>query len=263
MGILRLKPGVELYYRLIPGQPHRPYLVFLHEGLGSTAMWKSFPEMLCRRTGCPGLLYDRLGYGRSTGLIRPRRINYLHEYALIELPEVIAALIPGCRFFLIGHSDGGSISLIYASQQPAQQPAQQPDGLVGIISEAAHVFVDTQTLRGIQDTVLEFDKGKLNGLHKYHGEMTVEVFKAWYQTWLSDWFRHWNIQYLLPSIICPTLVLQGLDDPYGTIDQVETIVTQVTGPCRKALIPNCGHAPHREQNERVGDLMSEFIMQLI
>ena len=241
-----------MYYHLISGEADKPCLVFLHEGLGSTAMWKAFPEMLCRQTGCPGLLYDRLGYGRSSGLASPRRVNYLHEYALIELPRVIAALIPDRRFFLIGHSDGGTISLIYASQKP--------ELLAGVISEAAHVFVDSKTLQGIRAAVQEFQAGKLDALFKYHADKTVAVFEDWYRTWLSDWFRPWRIEYLLPSIECPALILQGMEDPYGTMAQAETIAAKVSGRRHLQMIQNCGHTPHQDQAEVVRDLMAEFIL---
>lgn len=248
---LRLKHGEEIYYQLISGDPELPCLVFLHEGLGCTQMWKSFPAMLCRHTGCPGLIYDRQGYGRSSELADPRRVNYLHEYALIELPEVLGALIPGRRFFLIGHSDGGSIGLIYASQKP--------EFLMGVISEAAHVFVDDKTLQGIRAAVQDFHKGKLDGLFKYHADKTVAVFDAWHLTWLSDWFQCWSIEYVLPSIECPLLILQGTDDSYGTVDQVETIASKVSGKCRKLMIENCGHSPHHDQKETVRDVMAGFI----
>ena len=250
-GRLKLRQGGELFYRFIDGDTNKPCLIFLHEGLGCTAMWKDFPDRLCRRTGFPGLLYDRLGYGRSTGFRAPRRVNYLHEYALVELPEVISALIPDRRFFLIGHSDGGSIGLIYASQKP--------ELLMGIVSEAGHVFVDEKTLEGIRATGERFQAGKFDGLIKYHTDKTAAVFGAWHQTWLSHWFRHWNIEYLLPSVECPALVLQGADDPYGTIAQVDAIVSKLSGRCRKQIIDNCRHTPHQDQPARVLDFMAEFI----
>ncbi len=253
MGTLKLSHGGEIYYEFIPGEPGEPYLLFLHEGLGSTAMWKKFPGMLCKETGYPGLLYDRLGHGRSSALMAPRRINYLHEHALFELPEVIGQLIPQQRFFLIGHSDGGSISLIHASQKP--------DLLMGIISEAAHVFVDSKTLQGIRATAHDFQAGELNGLFKYHGEKTTDVFNAWHRTWLSDWFKSWNIEYVLPSIECPGLVVQGTQDPYGTTAQVRAIASGVSAPVQIEMIAGCGHTPHHESQEQVVSLISEFIKQ--
>ena len=242
--------GSRLYYENVAGPPERPYLVFLHEGLGCTAMWRDFPQRLCRRTGCPGLLYDRLGYGRSAPFAEPRTINYLHRAALIELPDVLNKLIPDIGYFLIGHSDGGSIALIHG--------AERPPLLRGIITEAAHVFVEEETLAGIRVATEAFAAGKLQGLFTHHGEKTEAVFRAWSDTWLSGFFRHWNILYLLPSIECPVLAVQGADDQYGTVAQVETIVAKTPGAV-KAMVADCGHVPHKERTDEVLRLMAEFL----
>ena len=218
-------------------------------------MWRNFPERLCRVTGCPGLLYDRIGYGRSSPLNAARTIHYLHDHGLKELPEVIKAVIPGRAHILIGHSDGGSISLIYA--------AERFQLLRGIITEAAHVFVETETINGIRGADEAFGQGKFSALSKYHGEKTRTLFKAWSQTWLSEWFRHWNIEYLLPSITCPILATQGLNDQYATEHQITTIVTKSSGRCESFLVQNCGHAPHREQPEIMIARLSRFIGNII
>ena len=214
-------------------------------------MWRRFPQRLCRETGCPGLLYDREGYGRSSPLNSARTIHYLHDYALNELPEVIKAVIPGRPHILVGHSDGGSIGLIYA--------AERIPLLNGIVTEAAHVFVETQTIDGIREADEAFGQGKFGALSKYHGEKTHTLFQAWSKTWLSEWFRHWNIEYLLPSITCPILATQGLDDQYGTKHQINAIVAKSAGPAESFLVANCGHAPHREQPEVMIERLSRFI----
>ena len=250
MAILNLGPAQHLYYERIDGDPAKPCLVFLHEGLGSTAMWKDFPQRLCQATGCPGLVYDRLGYGRSSPLSAPRSVHYLHHYALTELPQVLAALLPGQPYFLVGHSDGGSIALLHAAEQPA--------GLRGIVTEAAHVFVEDVTLAGIEAANVAFAAGKLHGLAKYHGDKTGGIFKAWADTWLSSGFKHWNIEYLLPSIACPALVLQGIDDQYGTPAQVQSIVSKAS-QAQAAMVAQCGHAPHHEQKEVVLQRMHTFL----
>ena len=180
MGHLNLSNYGSLHYQLIEGADELPYLVFLHEGLGCVEMWKSFPQRLCDQTGCPGLIYDRLGYGKSDGLKKERGIDYVHEYALKELPAVVNMLIPGKDHILIGHSDGGSIALLYGTQNPA--------ALKGIISEAAHVFVEPLTVTGIEQADAVYEKGGFSGLKKYHGEKTELIFKAWTKTWLSDAF---------------------------------------------------------------------------
>lgn len=250
MPLLNLNADDDLYYELIEGDPARPWLVFLHEGLGSCAMWKDFPAQLCQLTGCRGLLYDRQGYGRSSPLRAQRQIHYLHDYALRELPQVLACLLPGQDYVLIGHSDGGSIALIHASQQPPR--------LRAIITEAAHVFVEAITLDGIRAADAAFDAGKLRALRKYHGEKTEAIFKAWSETWLSYGFQFWHIGYLLPSIECAALIVQGSEDQYGSAAQVDTIVAQALNAI-PAMIEQCGHAPHLEQPQALLALMDGFL----
>jgi pimeloyl-ACP methyl ester carboxylesterase len=244
----------SLHYHLIQGDNAKPYLVYLHEGLGCTAMWSDFPELLCRATGCPGLVYDRLGYGKSSPLTHRRTVHYLHGYALQELPEILERIIPDTPFILIGHSDGGSISLIFG--------AEQPSFLKGIITEAAHVFVDHETIAGIRTAKKAWAEGKLRGLSKYHGDKTEIIFKAWSDTWLTKWFKHWNIEYLLPSIEVPMLVLQGGNDQYGSTEQVKSIAAKTSGYVHMEILENCSHVPHLEAQPVVVELMSDFIAQL-
>lgn len=251
MGMLPLEPDYDIYYERIAGDDTKPCLVFLHEGLGCTAMWKSFPTLLCERTGCPGLSYDRLGYGQSSGFRTTRTIDYLHEAALQELPRVLGRLVPDHPYFLVGHSDGGSIALILA--------AERPPLLRGIVVEAAHVMVEPESLRGLRAADEAYEKGGFAGLHKYHGEKTAAMFKAWSQTWQSDKFQSWNIRSLLPSINCPVLVIQGCDDEYATKAQVTLIVAGVRGEVRSVLLEHCGHTPHTDQEHLVLDATAEFI----
>ncbi len=248
---VKIKENQIVHYQLLEGDPTLPYLVFLHEGLGCTAMWHGFPELLCKATGCPGLVYDRLGYGKSSALSQGRTIHYLHAYALHELPKILNSVIPKTPFILIGHSDGGSISLIHG--------AERPSFLRGIISEAAHVFVDQATIAGIKSAAAAWAHGKLKGLAHYHGEKTAAVFKAWAETWLSDWFRHWNIEYLLPSITVPLLVIHGENDQYGLIAQAKSIALHSAGPAQLEIVADCAHTPHAEAQPLVQKLMTDFI----
>ncbi|UQV47647.1 alpha/beta hydrolase [Janthinobacterium lividum] len=250
MPILNLSAETDIYYELIEGDPAKPCLVFLHEVLGCSAMWKDFPAQLCQATGCRGLLYDRHGYGLSSPLAVRRQLHYLHDYALCELPQVLAALLPGQDHFLVGHSDGGSIALIYAAQQPPR--------LRGIITEAAHVFVEGVTLDGIRVADAAFGAGKLRALAKYHGDKTENIFKASSDTWLSYGFQFWNIEYLLPSVECPALVVQGSEDQYGSTAQVDTIVAQALNAV-PAIVEQCGHTPHQEQPQALLALMEGFL----
>ncbi|MCF7975085.1 MAG: alpha/beta hydrolase [Phycisphaerae bacterium] len=254
MPTLNIDKNYDLHYSLIQGDLDRPCLVFLHEGLGCEAMWEGFSELLCKTTGCAGLVYDRLGYGKSSPLTHAHTVHYMHDYALKELPTLLETVMPGRPFILIGHSDGGSISLIYGAERPAL--------LKGIITVAAHVFVEPETIARIRSADEAWDKGRLKGLFKYHGDKTETIFKAWSSTWLTDWFKHWNIEYLLPSIEVPLLAIQGVNDLYGSIDQVNAIVSKSSGHAQFKMVENCGHAPHLEAQPITLALMSDFIAQI-
>jgi pimeloyl-ACP methyl ester carboxylesterase len=255
MSILELNEPNRLYYEAYPGKADRPTLLFLHEGLGSVEQWRDFPEQLCLRTGCPGLVYDRLGHGKSSPLPHPRTIHYLHHAALVELPRVIEALLPGRPFVLIGHSDGGSISLIFGAEQSPR--------LKGIITEAAHVFVEAVSIDGIRKADEAFADGRLKGLRRYHGDKTEALYRSWSATWQSPWFASWNLEYLLPAISVPLLVLQGRDDQYATAAQVEAIVAKAAGRVTPALLEDCAHTPHQEFPGLVLDLMTCYINRII
>ena len=245
----------RIYYELIEGDWARPVLVFLHEGLGCRAMWKEFPQQLCERTDCPGLIYDRRGFGLSSSPDADRTIHYMHISALNELPFLCTSCIPGRPFILIGHSDGGSIALIHG--------AERSPLLRGIITEAAHVFVEPESIEGIRRVDSAFRRGEMRGLFRYHGEKTEKMFRAWAETWLSDWFQSWNIEYVLPSVHCPLLVIQGREDQYGTERQVQAILTKTSGMAQAVLLDHCGHTPHLEKTETVLAAMSEFIQRIV
>ncbi len=245
--------GSQLHYQLIDGDAGKPLLVFLHEGLGSIGLWKGFPERLCAATGCAGLAYDRLGYGLSSPATAPRSIHYLHLAALVELPAVLQRLAPGREHIVVGHSDGGSIALIYAASRPA--------GLRGAVTAAAHVFVEDMTLWGIRAALEAHGAGKLRGLARYHGDKAGQVFASWAETWLAPWFRQWDIAYLLPAIGCPLLAVQGSADQYGSQAQLDAIEAGTPG-ARQLVLPDCGHSPHLEQPEATARAMAAFIAPL-
>jgi pimeloyl-ACP methyl ester carboxylesterase len=258
----------QIYYELIAGPDpravptqfggdgpaDRPVLVFLHEGLGCTAMWRAFPGRLCAATGLAGLVYDRIGHGQSSASDGERTIHYLHEAALIELPAVLGQAIPDRKHILVGHSDGGSIALLYA--------AERPPGLCGVITEAAHVFIEAETIAGIEAAVRSYEAGKLAGLSRYHGEKTDRLFWAWAHTWLAPWFQGWNIEHAVPAIQQPVLAVQGSADQYATAAQVEAIVAKNANR-RGMMIEGSGHTPHGDQPDVVLRAMQDFVGDLV
>ena len=251
--------GCQLRVKCIEPEPgtllnDRPTLVFLHEGLGCIEIWRDFPETLCESLGCSGLVYDRRGYGGSEKFEGPWQVDYLEMESLTYLP----ALLKECDAddaVLIGHSDGGTIALITA--------ASQSNLVSGIITEAAHIFVEQITVKGIRSAVEAFETTSLKERFvRYHKEHTERIFYRWANRWLSPEFSNWNIQKDLSKITCPVLVLQGEDDAYGTPAQVEGIASQVSGPVRVKLIPDCGHTPHFQAKDTVLLEMTRFIKEL-
>lgn len=224
-------------------------IVLLHEGLGSIAQWKDFPQKLALATSRPVLLYDRQGYGKSPPLTQPRGIGYLHDYARIELPNVLDQC--GVKDpILFGHSDGGSIALLYAASYP----------VTALITEAAHVFVEDLSVQGIRDARHAWKTTDLaDRLAKYHGAKTEQIFFAWADTWLTGWFRDWNIEKDIEAITCPALILQGEDDEYGTPVQVQAITDRIGPTARGDLIPNCRHIPHFQAGEVVLEATTAFL----
>ena len=220
-----------------------PTLVFLHEALGSIGQWKGFPADLCNRTGLPGFVYERWGFGKSERRgPGPWPLDYLEKEATVLDEVLTAAGIE--RPVLFGHSDGGTIALLFA--------AAFPDKAEAVVSEAAHVLVEEISLSGIRDVVESSKDGRLlRGLSRYHGEKTADVFSGWADTWQAPGFRAWNIVGKLSSIRRPLLVLQGTDDQFGTELQVESIRTSVSGPVGTHLFPGVGHVPHLEAGEAV------------
>lgn len=230
-----------------------PTLVFLHEGLGSIAQWRDFPLALSCAVNMRAVVYERRGHGKADPLDGPRCVRYLHEEARSSLPEVLRKLQIDDAV-LIGHSDGGSIAIIFA--------ALYPQKVRGIITEAAHVFVEEVTIAGIRAAVRLYESFDLpERLVKYHGSNTEAVFRGWSDTWLSEAFRNWNIEEYLPKVQCPVLAIQGLNDAYGTPAQVKAIVSGVSGPAEPLLIADCGHVPHHEARETVLAQMTRFIKE--
>jgi pimeloyl-ACP methyl ester carboxylesterase len=246
--------GYKTAYQWINDEPdnsERPVIVFLHEGLGCMQMWKDFPLNLCRATGYRGLMYDRYGYGQSDKIEEPRENDFLYREAAEILPELLDKLGIDQPVMLFGHSDGGTISLIFGALYPSRAAA--------IVAESSHIFIEPVTLRGIKNAINAYRNSNLKEkLEKYHGDKTDSMFYSWANVWTSEETAGWSIELILPEIISPVLAIQGEDDNYGTQLQTEIISSSVNGISRTLHIPECGHIPHHEQRETVLEHTSRF-----
>jgi pimeloyl-ACP methyl ester carboxylesterase len=220
--------------------PARPIMVFLHEGLGSVAMWKDFPQALCQACGLKGLVYSRPGYGAST----PRAADelwtndFMHQQAHEVLPALLDELGVSQPVVLFGHSDGGSIALLFA--------ANHPERVAATVVAAPHLFVEDVSVASIAQAQLAYESGPLKqGLARYHQD-TDSAFWGWCLAWLSPNFRAWNIEAEVSAIRGPVLALQGQQDEYGTMNQIHKIA-QLAPQTRLLEMADCGHSPHRDQ----------------
>src|ERR1700690_3010549 len=206
--------------RIGGGNPGATELVFLHEGLGSISLWKDFPARVAANTGCSVTVYSRYGSGNSDVLTEPRPVTYMHAEALQVLPDLLA-LLHIENPILIGHSDGGSITLIYAGTH---------DPVRGLVLLAPHVFVEDLSVASIAEAKVKFETTDLRVKLGRHHRGPARTFWGWNDIWLHPDFRHWNIEEYLPRITWPILAIQGLDDEYGTMAQVQAIARQAHGP---------------------------------
>ena len=231
-------------------------LIFLHEGLGSCAQWKDFPYKLSKKIKMPALLYDRYGYGKSEELNEARQNTYLEDEASLYLPELLKVLnLNFLNKILVGHSDGGTIALIFA--------ALFPDKTKAVITEAAHVFAEEITFKGVKPMAEQFENGGLKEkLKKYHLEKTDKMFYAWYNIWSNGDLENWNVEHYLDDIRCPVYAIQGENDEYGSVRQLESIKRNIKKSAQILLIQACGHSPHRQAKGFVVAEMTKFIVNL-
>ncbi len=238
--------------RIAGAKAGAPTIVFLHEGLGSVAMWRDFPKRVAEATGCPVVVYSRYGYGKSDVLQAPLAVRYMHDEGLEALPEFLDAL-GIVEPILFGHSDGGSISLIHAGAH---------DRVKALVLEAPHVFVEDVSVRSIAAAKVAYETTDFaSKLARYHADAD-RTFWAWNDIWLDPDFRAWNIEEYLPRVDCPVLAIQGNDDEYGTMAQIEAIARQARGAVELLKLERCGHSPHRDQPEAVIEAVRGFVSRL-
>jgi pimeloyl-ACP methyl ester carboxylesterase len=238
-----------------PGPKLAPTLVFLHEGLGCIALWREFPATIVKATGCNALIFERQGHGSSDPLDGPRGADYLDHEAGAVLPEVLDYF--GIeKTTLIGHSDGGTIALLFA--------AMFPERTEGVVAIAAHAYVEEAALVGIRKTLAAFesDRGFRERLERYHGGNTAPLMHAWADTWLSEAFRRWNIETRLAAVHAPALIIQGTADEYATSEHVERIAKALGGPVETLLIEGAGHTPQRDAQDQIVEAIQRFVKVL-
>ena len=242
--------AVQVEYQWIaPERTQAPLVVFLHEGLGSLAMWKDFPQRLCADGGFRGLVFSRPGYGRSTPRAADERwgVDFMHRQAEEVLPALLQALGVSEAPWLFGHSDGASIALLYA--------ARFPERVAGLVLLAPHIFVEDVTIANIEQARAAYETTDLPGkLARYHDDPD-SAFWGWNRIWLDPAFRGWSIVADITAVRAPVLAVQGLDDEYGTLAQIRGIAERVPGT-RLLELPACAHSPHRD---RPGDVIAETV----
>jgi len=243
--------GHAIAYEWIGEGAGRPPLVFLHEGLGSIRQWRDFPAKVAAATGRRALVYDRYGYGDSDVLQEEKRtVRFMHDEALVALPELLKNLQVE-NPILIGHSDGASISLIHAGAGYAVR---------GVVAMAPHVFIEPLCLRSIDKAAEAFEKTDFGQkLGRYHRDAR-KTFYGWADVWLDPGFKGWDIRgKYLPGIRCPVLGIQGFDDVYGTMAQLDELRKFSNAQLMK--LEQCGHAPFKDQPEKTLAAIVKFVEQ--
>jgi pimeloyl-ACP methyl ester carboxylesterase len=230
----------------LAGEPGRRPLVLLHEGLGSVGLWRDFPQALQRGTGRRILAFSRFGHGRSEAPPRPRTPAFFHEEALETLPALLAQL-DGREPILVGHSDGASIALVHAARH----------AVTGLVLIAPHVFVEDRTLAGIRETRDAYRDGELRARLARHHDDPDAAFCGWCGVWLDPAFRTWSLEAEAERVTAPALLIQGAEDPYGTLAQLDRIEARVRGAVQRLVVPG-GHTPHVEQMGEVVAAVTAF-----
>jgi pimeloyl-ACP methyl ester carboxylesterase len=231
--------GRRLEVAEIGGDTGRRPLVLLHEGLGSVGLWRDFPAALAKATGRRLIAFSRFGHGRSDPPPRPRTPAFFHEEALDVLPQVLEQT-GAAEPLLVGHSDGASIALIHAGRHP----------VAGIALLAPHVVVEDVTIAEIRQARAAFDSGVLRERMARHHDDPAAAFDGWCDVWLDPAFRDWSLEADAARLECPVLLIQGRDDPYGTLDQLDRIEARARGPVERLVVPG-GHSPHLDAREAV------------
>jgi len=246
----------RLEYRFVGPPPDKaPTLVLLHEGLGCVGLWGDFPENLSAATGAGVFVYSRAGYGKSSTVKLPRPLSYMHDEARETLP-LLLDVVGFQHGLLIGHSDGASIAAIYAG-------SHQDHRVGGLVLIAPHFFTEDPGIASIVAAKKVYEAGDLRArLSRWHADVD-NAFKGWNGAWLDPEFRKWDITEFLAYIRVPVLIVQGEDDQYGTVKQIEVAQQECYCPVEVALLANARHSPHREVPEATLKAISEFVVRAL
>jgi pimeloyl-ACP methyl ester carboxylesterase len=242
--------GLAVEVADLPGDGARRALVLLHEGLGSVGLWRGFPDQLHEATGRRVLAFSRFGHGRSEPPRAPRTPAFFHEEALEVLPALLEQ-IDAPEPILVGHSDGASIALIHAGAHP----------VAGLVLLAPHVVVEDVTVDAIRETRRQFQAGELRERMARHHDDPDAAFRGWCDVWLDPAFRDWSLEAEAEAVTAPALLVQGADDPYGTLDQLDRIQARVRGPVQRLVLAG-GHSPHLDQPQAVVEAIAAFVAPL-
>jgi pimeloyl-ACP methyl ester carboxylesterase len=238
--------GLHVEVADLPGDGDRRALVLLHEGLGSVGLWRGFPQALREATGRRVVAFSRFGHGRSDRPRAPRTPAFFHEEAHDVLPALLAEL-DAPEPLLVGHSDGASIALVHAARHP----------VAGLALLAPHVFVEEVTVEAIRATRREFEDGGLRRRMARHHDDPDAAFRGWCDVWLDPAFRTWSLEADAADVRAPMLLVQGADDPYGSLEQLDRIEARVRGSVQRLVVPG-GHSPHLEQPDAVVAAIADF-----
>lgn len=246
----------HLEYRMIGPRPDAaPTLVLLHEGLGCVGLWNDFPDKLQKATGCGVFVYSRAGYGKSSPVKLPRPLCYMHDEARETLPRLLET-IGFQRGLLVGHSDGASIVAIYAG-------SHQDHRVGGLALIAPHFFTEDAGIASIEEARKAYATTDLRAkLARWHADVD-NAFQGWNGAWLDPDFRQWDITEFLAYIRVPMLIVQGEDDQYGTVKQIEVAQQECYCPVEVALLPGARHSPQREAPEPTLKAISEFVARVL
>jgi pimeloyl-ACP methyl ester carboxylesterase len=233
----------------------KPVIVMLHEGLGCVAMWRDFPAQVAQATGCPVFAYSRAGYGQSDPATLPFPIDYMTHEAVDVLPDILNA-IGAETYVLMGHSDGATIAAEYVGRV-------EDFRVRGVILMAPHFFTEPMGLAEIKQAGAAFQNSDMaTRMGKYHRD-PVATFRGWNDAWLNPLFKAWDVSDVIGYIRIPALVIQGVQDQYGTRAQVDAIAEQSYAPVDVAMLDDCRHSPHIDQPQMVLEAVSDFTARLI